>query len=373
MTAHCGNNPYLLLTPGPLTTSRTVKEVMLADWCTWDKDYNAMVQSVRKKLVSIAVKDPEQEQNFTAVLMQGSGTFAVESVVGTVMPADGKLLIVENGAYGKRLKQIANVLKINNAVLECDETQAPDPQAVSDILDQDPEITHVAVVHCETTSGILNPIEHIAQVVKNHNKTLIVDAMSSFGGTELYVDQLQIDYMISSANKCIQGVPGFAFVIAAKKKLQRCKGQARSLSLDLYSQWAEMEVHSGKWRFTSPTHVVHAFHQALLELEQEGGVPARNRRYANNQRVLAAGMNKLGFQTMIDPDIQSPCITSFYYPSNFNFQKFYEGLKAHGFIIYPGKISKCDSFRVGTIGEVYEQDIHRFLKAVACVMNQANR
>jgi len=357
-------NPYILLTPGPLTTSRTVKEAMLIDWCTWDQTYNTMVQAVREKLVGMAVKNPERRKDFTCVLMQGSGTFSVEAVLGTVIPRAGKLLILSNGAYGQRIKKIADVLNIENMLLESAETEVPDLKALEAVLENEKDITHVAVVHCETTSGILNPLESIANLVKRYEKTLIVDAMSSFGGIEIDIDALQIDYLISSANKCIQGVPGFAFVVASREALCTCQGQARSLALDLFSQWMEMEDKAGKWRFTSPTHTVHAFHQALIELEEEGGIKARYARYCENQQLLSAGMAQLGFQTLIDKEHQSPFITSFYYPDQFDFNQFYNHLKAQGFIIYPGKISKCDSFRMGNIGEIYARDIHQLLKAV---------
>ncbi|MBS7526937.1 2-aminoethylphosphonate--pyruvate transaminase [Fusibacter paucivorans] len=364
------DNAYILLTPGPLTTSKTVKEAMLIDWCTWDQAYNAMVQSVREKLVALAVKKAERRTDYTSVLMQGSGTFSVEAVLGTVIPDDGKLLVISNGAYGQRIKNIADRLNIHNVMLAFDETKIPDVNKLAETLESDQAITHVAVVHCETTSGILNPVESISGIVKQYDKTLIVDAMSSFGGMAIDVDELQIDYLVSSANKCIQGVPGFAFVIARTEMLNSCEGQARSLSLDLFSQWREMEEIGGKWRFTSPTHTVYAFHQALIELEEEGGVNARYARYCKNQSVLSEGMAKLGFETMINKQHQSPFITSFYYPEHFDFHQFYNRLKAQGFIIYPGKISKCDSFRMGNIGEIYENDIHRLLKAVAAAITE---
>ncbi|EOV9525368.1 2-aminoethylphosphonate--pyruvate transaminase [Bacillus cytotoxicus] len=357
------NHHYLLLTPGPLTTTKTVKEVMLYDWCTWDTEYNELVQEIRKRLVSLATKE---EEYYTTVFMQGSGTFSVESVIGSVIPQEGKLLVCTNGAYGKRIVQIAKTLHINVVESYTNEWEPTNLAEVEEILQKDSEITHIAVVHCETTTGIINPIADVCRLGKQYGKVTIVDAMSSFGGVEMDVADLQIDFMISSANKCIQGVPGFGFVIAKRTELEQCKGRARSLSLDLYDQWETMELQNGKWRFTSPTHTVRAFYQALLELEEEGGVKARNTRYRNNQQVLVKRMREVGFEPLLDEAYQSPIITSFLYPGEgFTFQQLYEELKEHGFVIYPGKISKVDTFRIGNIGDVYESDIHQLVDCIS--------
>jgi len=261
--------PYILLTPGPLTTSETVKEAMLTDWCTWDADYNVhIVEEIRKSLVALATK---QTDEYTSVLLQGSGTYCVEAVIGSTVKPGDKLLILSNGAYGDRMGNIAEYHGINYDMLAFDETEQVSVSYVDDYLAHNAEITHVSVVHCETTTGVLNPLKEIAHIVKMHGKKLIVDAMSSFGGVPLDVEELGIDFLISSANKCIQGVPGFGFIIARKSELMRCKGVSKSLSLDIYDQWETMEKGHGKWRFTSPTHVVRAFKQAMDELAEEGG------------------------------------------------------------------------------------------------------
>lgn len=357
------DNPYLLLTPGPLSTTKGVKAVMLRDWCTWDRDYNELVQSIRHKLVGIAAENPK---GYTSVLMQGSGSFSVEAVIGTVVPRDGKLAILTNGAYGNRIVQMANVLNIANVVLDFGEISPVEPEKLDALLNSDPSITHVAVVHCETTTGMLNPIAEVGRIAKSYGKVFIVDAMSSFGGVEMDIAALQIDFLISSANKCIQGVPGFGFVLAKEEELVKCKGQARSLSLDLVDQWQTMEEQHGKWRYTSPTHVVRAFYQAMLELEKEGGVRARADRYRTSQRTLVEGMEQMGFRTLLSREHQSPIITSFYYPdeSAFTFAGFYERLKKEGFVIYPGKISAADTFRIGNIGHVFPEDMERLVQAI---------
>ena len=360
--------PYLLLTPGPLTTTDSVKQAMMADWCTWDEDYNVgVVEEVRRRLVELATANTA---DYTAVLMQGSGTYCVEAVIGScIRPATDKLLILSNGAYGDRMGHIAEYQGLQYELLSFDETRPVSAAAADKYLAQHPEVTHVSVVHCETTTGVLNPLKEIAAVVKKHGKRLIVDAMSSFGGVPLNVSDLKIDFLISSANKCIQGVPGFGFIIARRSELEGCQSVSRSLSLDIYDQWKIMEQGHGKWRFTSPTHVVRAFMQALQELTDEGGIAARHARYCENHRVLVEGMRSLGFETLLPDAIQSPIITSFLYPrADFNFKSFYARLKERGFVIYPGKISQADTFRIGNIGDVHPDDFSRLIEAVrACI------
>ena len=355
--------PYILLTPGPLTTSQTVKEAMLTDWCTWDEDYNLhIVEEIRKSLVSLAT---QHTGDYTSILLQGSGTYCVEAVIGSVIKPGDKLLILSNGAYGDRMGNIAEYHGISYDMLAFDETEQVSVSYVDDYLSHNAEITHVAVVHCETTTGVLNPLKEIAHLVKMHGKKLIVDAMSSFGGVPLDVHELGIDFLISSANKCIQGVTGFGFIIARCSELLHCKGVSKSLSLDIYDQWEAMEKGHGKWRFTSPTHVVRAFKQAMDELAEEGGVEVRHNRYCENHRVLVDGMRSLGFQTLLPDEIQSPVITSFLYPHvDFNFKAFYTQLKERGFVIYPGKISQADTFRIGNIGDVHPEDFRQLIEII---------
>jgi len=356
-------NPYLLLTPGPLSTTGTVKATMLRDWCTWDDDYNNLVQEIRSELLDLANVD---ESEYSSVLMQGSGTFAVEAVIGTALPKNGKLLVLANGAYGQRIASIASYLGIHYRMYDTGDLERHDPGKIDSILDSDKEITHVALVHCETTTGILNLIEEIGSRVKSHNRILIIDAMSSFGGIPIDTAKIGIDYLISSSNKCIQGVPGFGFVIARRSEIESCWGNARSLSLDLFDQWETMEKGNGKWRFTSPTHVVRAFRQAIIELKEEGGILARCHRYTQNQKELVAGMKKLGFSTLLPAHLHSPIITSFIAPvhPDYNFERFYHDLKIRGFVIYPGKVTDFQCFRIGNIGEIHAGDIKNLLSAI---------
>ena len=290
-------------------------------------------------------------------MMQGSGTFGVESVISSVTGPEDKILFATNGAYGDRMVDMAKYHKIPYIQYETHYNEIPDAGKIEEYLKNDPSITHVAIVHSETTSGILNDIETVGKVCHKYGKTYIVDGMSSFGGVDIPVRDWNIDFIISSSNKCIQGVPGFSFIIARREKLEACKGRARSLSLDLYDQWKGMEK-DGKWRFTSPTHVVLAFAKALEELKEEGGIDARHARYSHNNRLLIEKMSELGIRSYIDEKYQSPIITTFLYPEQgFSFDKMYRYIKERGYAIYPGKLTEMDTFRIGNIGEIYEEDI----------------
>ena len=259
--------PYLLLTPGPLTTSRRVREAIMRDYSTWDVDYNSLVNDIRGRLVRLA----SDQEGYTSVLMQGSGTFAVEAVIGSVVPSEGTLLVINNGAYGQRMATIAERLGIACMQLQTGETNPPATADVDQILVAHPEVTHVAVVHCETTTGMLNPVAAIAEVVAAHGRELILDSMSGFGALEIDAQRTPFLALISSANKCFEGVPGFGFVIARRDALQAAQGRSHSLSLDLHDQWQYLK-RTGQWRYTPPTHVVAAFHQALKEHAEEGGI-----------------------------------------------------------------------------------------------------
>lgn len=347
---------YKLLTPGPLTTSAAVKAEMLFDRCTWDDEYKQITQKIRTQLLEIAAVSPAE---YTAVLLQGSGSFGVEAVLTTVMKEQDKCLLIINGAYGERMVSMAKYMGISHAVYSVPYDQAPAAADMREILSKDKAITHIAMVHCETTTGILNPLEEVAALAKEYEKILIVDAMSSFGGIEINVQQLGIDYLISSANKCIQGVPGFCFVLAKLQPFLHCQGNARSLSLDLYDQWKHMDK-DGKWRYTSPTHVVAAFSKALDELAAEGGVAARYNRYQENNRLLRQQLKTIGIEAYIKEELQSPIITTFRFPfEQFDFAGFYQYVKQRGFVLYPGKLTDVDTFRIGNIGEIYAEDIQQ--------------
>ena len=341
--------PYLL-TPGPLTTAYEVKEAMLKDWGSWDDDFRDLTKKLRKNLLSLL---GPRKNLYDCVPIQGSGTFAVESMLGTFIPKDGKLLVLANGAYGLRAAQTMDYLNRDYHLLDKGDYLPPRGNEVAGILENDKAITHVLVIHCETSSGILNPLEEIGAVVKSAGRKLLIDSMSAFGAVPVDPEKIDFEAMVSSANKCIEGVPGFGFVFAKLSALEAAKGNCHSLSLDVEAQWSAMEK-SGQWRFTPPTHVVAAFLTALEIHEEEGGVAGRGARYTNNRDVMVSGMRDLGFETLLDERWLSPIIVTFFCPADraFEFAKFYDLMKSEGYIIYPGKLTVVDSFRIGCIGRM---------------------
>lgn len=356
----------ILFTPGPLTTSPTVKQAMLRDLGSRDAKFIAIVASVRERLLRLA--EVSKEAGWEAIPIQGSGTYVTESVISSVVPPDAKLLVAINGAYGERALRIATTHSIEVVPVRFPEDQPLDPAPIGAHLDG---VTHVFSVHCETTTGVLNPIEEIGALARERGATYIVDAMSSFGGVPIDVERAHIDFLVSSANKCIEGVPGFAFVLARRDALLAVAFTPRSVSLDLLGQWRGLEA-NGQFRFTPPTHAILAFHQALRELEVEGGVHGRNARYSANQDALLAGMRDLGFRELIAPAHQSPIITTFHYPTHprFDFDTFYQRLSDQGVVIYPGKLSQADCFRIGTIGHIFPADVEALLDAIRETLDQ---
>ncbi len=362
----------LLFTPGPLSTSVTVKEAMMQDVGSRDYEFIETVKEIRGELLELA--HVSKEDGYEAVLVQGSGTFGIESVISSVIGKNDVLLILSNGAYGERIVKMAIIHQLHHHVVRFAEHEIVTAYATGIFLQTHPEITHVACIHSETTTGLFNPVTEIGAECKKHKKFFIVDAMSSFGGVAMEMKAMHIDFLVSSSNKCIEGVPGFAFAICKKSELIKAKGQARSLSLDLYEQWAGLEA-NGQFRFTPPTLSILAFRQALNELKEEGGVPAREKRYKTNKAVLDKGMAELGFKQYLRPEIQGHIITSFLYPDDpeFDFDRFYEKLNNLGFVIYPGKLGKTDAFRIGNIGQIFPEDVRALIAAIKEVMEEGIR
>jgi 2-aminoethylphosphonate-pyruvate transaminase len=356
--------PYLL-TPGPLTTSATVKRAMLRDWGSRDRAFIALNARVRTRLVELA----GAAGSHVAVPLQGSGTFVVEAMLGTLVSRDGKLLVLVNGAYGQRMVRMAGYHGRQVAVLETPEDQPNDPGALDRMLAQERAISHVAAVQCETTSGILNPIERIAEVTARHGRRLLIDAMSAFGALPLDASRVTFDGLAASANKCLEGIPGVGFAILRHSALEAAEGNAPALSLDLHDQWTSMEK-TGQWRFTPPTHVLAAFDQALEEHAAEGGIAGRGARYRENCRILVEGMRGLGFETLLPDHLQAPIIVTFRMPADprFVFEDFYERLRAKGYVIYPGKLTVAPSFRIGCIGRLGAAEMKGALAAIRAAL-----
>jgi 2-aminoethylphosphonate-pyruvate transaminase len=360
------HDPWLL-TPGPLTTSATVKEAMLHDWGSRDAGFIALNNRMRQRLVALIGGG----KDFTTVPMQGSGTFAVEAMLTSFVGPKEKLLILINGAYGKRMAKICDYARRPYAILEWPEDQPVDPAQVGQALAEDASITHVVVVHCETTSGILNPIAEVGQVVAAAGRKLMIDSMSAFGALPLEAKSIAFDAVAASSNKCIEGVPGLGFVLCRVSALEKTKGNAGSLVLDLFEQWQNLE-RTNQYRFTPPIHCIAAFDRALTEHEEEGGVAGRGGRYRNNHRILIEGMRALGFETLLPDRLQAPIIVTFHMPADpkFVFDTFYDGLRDRGFVIYPGKLTVADSFRIGCIGRIGEAEMKAFLVAAKDAMKE---
>ena len=357
----------LLLTPGPLTTSKTVKQVMLHDWGSRDATFVKINKAVMERLPDIV----NGRQDFVTVPMQGSGTFAVEAMLTTMVPRAGKVLLLINGAYGQRAKKICEIAGRGVVVHETPEDTPPDLDKVDALLGGDKAITHVFAVQCETTSGILNPIAKIAELAERHGRSLLIDAMSAFGALPLDAKVSKFDAVAASSNKCIEGLPGLGFVICRKTALEQSKDNATTLVLDLHDQWTNF-VKTGQYRFTPPIHVIVAFHQALQEFDDEGGVAGRGKRYAENGRILIQGMRDLGFETLLPDHLQAPIIVTFRMPAdeNFVFQTFYDKLKDRGYVIYPGKLTVADSFRIGCIGRLHPEHMRGALAAIRDIVNE---
>ena len=357
-------DPYLL-TPGPLTTSATVKQAMLHDYGSRDKTFIDINARMLERLVGIV----DGQGTHVCVPLQGSGTFVVEAMIGNFVPADGKLLILVNGAYGHRIAKICDYYRRDYIIQESAEDVPVDTDAIDQTLANDGDITHVAMIYCETTSGILNPIQKISEIVARHSRSLLIDAMSAFGALPLSAREIDFDAMVASSNKCLEGAPGLGYCIARRSAIEKTKGNSPSLSLDLYDQWQAM-MKNKQWRFTPPTHVLLAFDQALNEFEEEGGVEGRGGRYRKNADLVISGMRAMGFKTLLPDDLQAPIIITFHMPTNpeFDFGAFYDGLREQGYVIYPGKLTVADSFRIGCIGRLNLEQMQGALDAVAKIL-----
>ena len=358
---------HILLTPGPLTTTLRTKLAMLKDWGSWDTDFIAVTASVRRRLLDIV----HGHDSHVLVPLQGSGTFSVEAAVATVVPRDGHVLVLDNGAYCKRAAKLTQLMGRRATVVPQDEVEPVSPAVLEQHLQADPSITHVVLIHCETGTGVLNPLAEVAALCQRHGKGLIVDAMSSFGALPIDARQIRFDALVAASGKCLEGVPGMGFVFLRKAILDGCAGHSQSLAMDLHDQQVYMEQ-TGQWRFTPPTHVLVALSEAITQFEEEGGRSARLARYGDNCRVLVEGMAALGFKPLLRPEVQAPIIVTFHAPAHpgYEFRRFYEAAKARGFILYPGKLTQVETFRVGCIGAIGANEMRQAVAAVADALRE---
>ncbi|ESJ25570.1 2-aminoethylphosphonate:pyruvate aminotransferase [Cupriavidus sp. HPC(L)] len=361
-----GNDP-ILLTPGPLTTSLATKQAMLRDWGSWDAAFNAITGSLCEDLIRIV----HGEGTHVCVPMQGSGTFSVEAAIANVVPRDGKVLVPQNGAYCQRILKICKAIGRAAVELAIPEDQPASAAAIEAALAADPSITHVAQVHCETGAGVLNPLPEIAQLCARLGKGLIVDAMSSFGAIDIDARTMPFDALVAATGKCIEGVPGMGFVLVRKDVLEASQGNSHSLALDLYDQYAYMQK-TTQWRFTPPTHVVAAFRAALDQYLAEGGQAVRGERYRRNCAALVDGMRELGFRPFLRPEVQAPIIVTFHAPDDprYDFKTFYAKVRERGYILYPGKLTQVETFRVGCIGAIDDNEMRNVVSAIGLTLQE---
>ncbi len=355
----------ILLTPGPLTTTLRTKLAMLRDWGSWDAEFNQITAALRRSLLRVI----HGEDSHVVVPLQGSGTFSVEAAVASVVPRDGHVLVLDNGAYCKRAARLTSLMGRRCTVHGFADDEAVSPEVLDGLLQADSSISHVVLIHCETGAGVLNPLQQVAQICERHGRGLLVDAMSSFGALPIDARSVRFDALVAASGKCLEGVPGMGFVFIRKAILESCAGNSQSLAMDLYDQHVYMEK-TTQWRFTPPTHVVVALAEAVAQFEAEGGQPARLKRYQQNCQALLMGMAELGFRPFLDQALQAPIIVTFHAPDhpNYDFKRFYDATKRHGFIIYPGKLTQLETFRVGCIGAIGQEEIEQAVHAVSLAL-----
>ncbi|MGZ8260571.1 MAG: 2-aminoethylphosphonate--pyruvate transaminase, partial [Caldimonas sp.] len=357
----------ILLTPGPLTTTERTKRAMLRDWGSWDSSFIAVTAELRRQLLAVV----HGAGTHVVVPLQGSGTFAVEAAVATIVPKSGHVLVLDNGAYCKRLGRLSTLMGRRTTILGHAEDVPVSPDELDTALGADASISHVGFIHCETGTGVLNPLQAIADVCARHGKGLIVDAMSSFAALPIDAREVRFDALVAASGKCLEGVPGMGFVFVRNDVIDGAAGNSHSLAMDLHDQHVYMEK-TGQWRFTPPTHVVAALAEAVRQFVEEGGQPARLARYSANCAMLVDGMKALGFQPFLAPEIQAPIIVTFHAPADpaYDFKRFYDAVKARGFILYPGKLTQLETFRVGCIGAIGPAEMKEAVAAVDGAMKE---
>jgi 2-aminoethylphosphonate-pyruvate transaminase len=355
-----------LFTPGPLTTDAKVREAMTRDWGSRDADFIALTAELRGRLLGLA----SGAATHVAVPLQGSGTFILEAAVGTLVGKADKLLVVVNGAYGRRLATIARKLGLAVETLDHADDAPCDLARLAAALDADPAVTHVSLVHVETTTGLLNPLEATARLCAERGRALLVDAMSSFGALPIDLAETPVTAVLASSNKCLEGPPGVGFALVERAALEAAEGRNPSLSLDLHAQWRGFET-DGQWRFTPPVQVAAGLVEALRLLDAEGGPPARLARYQRRFDRLAGALEQLGYRLYLNRADQAPIIATFRprpetsLSPAFDFQALYDRLAARGLVIYPGKLTDEVTFRIGVIGALQEADFDELIAAIA--------
>jgi|TARA_B100000315_G_scaffold40571_1_gene35417 2-aminoethylphosphonate aminotransferase len=357
----------ILLNPGPATTTDTVKMAQVVpDICPREEEFSELMAGIRDDLLKIVNVD---KKKYTTVLFGGSGTAVMESVIASVVNQEKTLLILKNGAYGDRMQKIVETYSIPFTTLEYEWGKPINLSEVDSYLKSNRNIGYIAMVHHETTSGILNSIENFSELGKNYGHTLILDAISSYAGISIDLKKTPIDFLMSTSNKCIQGMAGLAFSICKKSELKHLKDiPNRSFYLSLYDQYNYMEK-TGQMRFTPPVQTIYALRQAIDEYFDEGSLNRYNR-YTENWKRLREGLQKLGFNLLLDPENESHILLTVVEPKNpeYNFDKIHNLLYDKGFTIYPGKLGKKKTFRLANMGAINSIDIDRFINELSNVI-----
>ena len=361
------DRPTILLNPGPVTLSERVRSAMLReDQCHREPDFASLMMDIKKRLVQVY---PDSTEAFDAVMITGSGTCSVEAMLSTFAPLETKTLVVTNGVYGERMVAMLDAQKKPYESTNGDWSCPMDLYSVEKFLEQDDNITHIAAVHNETTTGRLNDIESLAKLCKSYDKRLLLDAVSSFGAEEIDFSDWPLDAVAATANKCLHGVPGIAFVMSRELLFSAESSYSNTLYLDLHRYY--MEQRSGFSPFTPAVHACFALHESLKELEENGGVAARNQRYRTLSATIRAALNKLGIRSFLDESDYSSMISSFYLPENWDYPALHDELRTKGFVIYAGQAGLFHSiFRIANMGDIHDADIERLLAAFTDLMKK---
>ena len=358
----------ILLNPGPATTTDSVKNAMVVeDICPREKDFGQLLDRIKDDLVRVV----HGENDYLATLFTASGTGGLEAAITSAVPKGKKLLVVDNGAYGARMANIAKTFGIEVVHYKLEYGDYPDLAAIDDLLRKNPETSHLALVHHETTTGMLNPVQEICDLSRRYNVEVIVDCMSSYAGIPIDIKKWDTGFLISSSNKCIQGMPGLVFVIFKKSLLPAIQNQKRSFYFDLYSQYTGFQK-TGQMQYTPPVQVAYALRQAIDEYFAEGEMN-RWKRYRESWETLCSGLKQLGFQFLLPRQYESQILLAIIEPNHpaYNFDSMHDYLYQRGFTVYPGKGAKEATFRLSILGDLSKTDIEAFLKELKGYLLQA--
>lgn len=347
----------VLLNPGPATTTDSVKLAQVVpDICPREYEFGDLMEYVSTELTNIAANNDD----YTTILFGGSGTAVVEAVLSSVIPHDKSVLIINNGAYGKRMCQIVSTYGIDFIEFKSSSIEPVDINKLEDVIKSNPKISHLAAIHNETTTGLLNDLKPLGELAKKYNLEFIVDAMSSYAAIPIDMVELNIDYLCASSNKNIQGMAGVGFAISKISSLEKLEDvKPRSFYLDLYAQYKNF-IKTHQMRFTPPVQTLYALKQAIVEFKEEG-LDNRFKRYSDSWETLIKSLKEMELPYLVDDENHSRIITSIFIPDGVDFNHLHDFFYEKGFTIYPGKVEEFNTFRIANIGEIDKEDIKSFI------------